>query len=146
MACRPYNTGRCLLLRLFNPSKLWGSLQSCPCVSDGEDFIFCPSFDAVFAVHINIYNIGTIGINRIITINLRRATNNDCLFSSSACFNFSSITTIIISYLFYLHYYIPYLFQKLDFRQSPMFLSHFLLSKSVRYRYLCDTVPVPVTP
>ena len=28
MACRPYNTGRCLLLRLFNPSKLWGSLQS----------------------------------------------------------------------------------------------------------------------
>ena len=27
MACRPYNTGRCLLLRLFNPSKLWGSLQ-----------------------------------------------------------------------------------------------------------------------
>ena len=30
MACRPYNTGRCLLLRLFNPSKLWGSLQSSP--------------------------------------------------------------------------------------------------------------------
>ena len=30
MACRPYNTGRCLLLRLFNPSKLWGSLQTCP--------------------------------------------------------------------------------------------------------------------
>lgn len=29
MACRPYNTGRCLLLRLFNPSKLWGSLHSC---------------------------------------------------------------------------------------------------------------------
>ena len=28
MACRPYNTGRCLLLRLFNPSKLWGSLQN----------------------------------------------------------------------------------------------------------------------
>ena len=27
MACRPYNTGRCLLLRLFNPSKLWGSLH-----------------------------------------------------------------------------------------------------------------------
>ena len=30
MACRPYNTGRCLLLRLFNPSKLWGSLQLRP--------------------------------------------------------------------------------------------------------------------
>ena len=30
MACRPYNTGRCLLLRLFNPSKLWGSLQNRP--------------------------------------------------------------------------------------------------------------------
>ena len=30
MACRPYNTGRCLLLRLFNPSKLWGSLHLCP--------------------------------------------------------------------------------------------------------------------
>lgn len=28
MACRPYNTGRCLLLRLFNPSKLWGSLHT----------------------------------------------------------------------------------------------------------------------
>ena len=33
MACRPYNTGRCLLLRLFNPSKLWGSLHS------GEHFL-----------------------------------------------------------------------------------------------------------
>ncbi len=30
MACRPYNTGRCLLLRLFNPSKLWGSLHTRP--------------------------------------------------------------------------------------------------------------------
>ena len=35
MACRPYNTGRCLLLRLFNPSKLWGSLHN---LSPKNDF------------------------------------------------------------------------------------------------------------
>ena len=50
MACRPYNTGRCLLLRLFNPSKLWGSLHICPRVSgDGtqrvdEILIHHPSY------------------------------------------------------------------------------------------------------
>ena len=53
MACRPYNTGRCLLLRLFNPSKLWGSLQNRPLIyalivghRDLNPMKDCPCFDS----------------------------------------------------------------------------------------------------
>ena len=47
MACRPYNTGRCLLLRLFNPSKLWGSLQTC-LMGNADGSIFQERYLQVF--------------------------------------------------------------------------------------------------
>ena len=59
MACRPYNTGRCLLLRLFNPSKLWGSLQPAvsPIYAPIYGFPFITLIYLIYRFLINTFNI-----------------------------------------------------------------------------------------
>ena len=69
MACRPYNTGRCLLLRLFNPSKLWGSLQFLFHMTDKRLHAKVQQFCELTAIspHLFIYNV------------LRQAVSFGCL-------------------------------------------------------------------